>query len=340
MIYVPSVILITGTGGFILSHVADEILAKWPECRVIGYDIMDYCASHKNMEESKATGRFDFVEGDIQDADKIASILAKYGVDTIVHGCAVSHVDNSYGDPLSFTRINTLGTQNLLECASKHSGIRRIIIVSTDEVYGSNTHQCDESSPLNPTNPYSASKAAMEQIVKSYINGDKMPIIVTRGNNVMGERQFPEKLIPKFIELLKRGEKLPIHGTGGQRRSYMYVKDVATAFIAIIEKGELYETYNIEAGDELSVIEVTEKILVHMGIDRAAWPNYFQHVEDRKFNDQRYFISGSKLRSLGWEPQYNFDDALDKTVKWYKDNDGYWPSLFGALRAHCRINEQ
>lgn len=199
-----------------------------------------------------------------------------------------THVDNSFGNSLEFTMNNTYGTHVLLEAARKHGKIRRFINVSTDEVYGESSlgkeQGCDETSTLEPTNPYSAAKAGAEMMVRSYMTSYKLPCIITRGNNVYGPHQFPEKLIPKMTLLANRGQPLPVHGNGQAVRSYLHVRDVARAFDTVLHKGVLGEVYNIGTQKERSVVDVVSAIADYMKVDTAK----IQHVEDRAFNDQRY----------------------------------------------------
>lgn len=344
--YQPFRILLTGGAGFIMSHVTDQLLQDFPECFIVVLDVMDYCSSDKNLQEALATGRCKLVRGDVRNMELLTYVLESERIDTVIHGCAVSHVDLSFGDSLVFTDVNTKGSHILLESIRRYnstskeeSRVKRIIMVSTDEVYGSQSEQTHESSPFDVTNPYSASKAAMECFCQAYSKSYKLPIIITRGNNVMGERQYPEKLIPKFIELTRRGAPLTIHGGGQQQRSYMYVKDVASAFTTIIKYGKIHEKYNIEAGCELTVTEVAHRILAEFKIPEEEWADRIRYVEDRPFNDQRYFINGDKLRELGWQPVYEFEGALKDTVRWYIDHPDWWANTESALVAHPKLTQ-
>ncbi|GBF97697.1 GDP-L-fucose synthase [Raphidocelis subcapitata] len=233
--YTPTSVLITGGCGFIASHVVLQLCKKYPELKVVVLDKMDYCASVRNIQEALALGNCKFVKGDIQSMDLLTFVLAAEKIDTVMHFAAQTHVDNSFGNSLAFTMNNTYGTHVLLEAARKAGSIRRFINVSTDEVYGETSLGKDEGlqehAMLDPTNPYSAAKAGAEMMCKAYMTSYKMPIIITRGNNVYGPHQFPEKLIPKFIIRASRGSDLPIHGDGDSVRSYLYVEDVARATI-------------------------------------------------------------------------------------------------------------
>ena len=255
-----------------------------------------------------------------------------------MHFAAQTHVDNSFGNSLAFTMNNTFGTHVLLESARCYGKIRRFINVSTDEVYGETSlgseTGLDETSKMEPTNPYSAAKAGAEMLARAYITSYKMPIIITRGNNVYGPHQFPEKMIPKFTLLASRGQELPIHGDGMARRSYLYVEDVAKAFDCVLHKGETGETYNIGTQKERTVLEVAKAIAKIFKLDQDK----VQHVKDRAFNDQRYYICDQKLNKMGWQEEVEFEEGLKKTVEWYLYNgfSSYWDDaeVEQALRAH------
>ncbi|KAK3271374.1 rhm1-like protein [Cymbomonas tetramitiformis] len=238
--YVPQNILLTGGAGFICSHVVLRLVRAYPQYKIVVLDKLDYCASLNNLASVKDCPNFKFIKGDICSSDLVNFILTAENIDTIMHFAAQTHVDNSFGNSFEFTKNNILGTHVLLESAKIHGGIKRFIHVSTDEVYGetsvgSATGNFEHNS-LEPTNPYSATKAGAEMLVKAYQTSYNLPCIVTRGNNVYGPHQFPEKLIPKFVLLAQRGKKLPIHGDGSNTRSYMFVEDVAEAFEAVLHK--------------------------------------------------------------------------------------------------------
>jgi len=234
-----------------------------------------------------------------------------------------------------FTKTNVLGTHTLLESAKLFQPqIQRFIHVSTDEVYGESTASDDrntERAVLAPTNPYAASKAAAEYMVASYRKSFGLPIIITRGNNVYGPKQFPEKLIPKFIFLLNRRQPCPLHGTGSNRRSFLYVSDVARAFEAILTKGVIGEIYNIGSNFEISNKEVLFTLLRLFGLDEET---YVRYVRDRCFNDFRYHIDSEGLKALGWEQKIDFARGLEMTKDWYLANINHWGDVSGVLTAH------
>lgn len=249
------------------------------------------------------------------------------------------YIDNSFGNSIQFTKDNILGTHVLLESCNIHRDqIRRFIHVSTDEVYGETPLESDfggktEANALAPTNPYAATKAGAEYLVKAYNKSFGLPTIITRGNNVFGPRQYPEKLIPKFIHLLKSDMPCPIHGDGTHLRSYVFVEDVAKAFELILTKGEIGAIYNIGTDAETCNIEVFDTLLkIFKKEDRRD--ELLQFVEDRAFNDTRYKIETSKLKEIGWQPETSFVDGLRATITWYEKNPDHFGDVKGALAAH------
>jgi dTDP-glucose 4,6-dehydratase len=238
-LYEPKNILVTGGAGFIGSHVVIRLTKNYPQYKIVNLDKLDYCASLKNLDCIKDAPNYHFIKGDILSEDLVNYVISSHKIDTIMHFAAQTHVDNSFGNSIQFTKNNVLGTHVLLECA-KVNKIRRFIHVSTDEVYGESSFADGviENTMLQPTNPYAATKAGAEYLVKSYYKSFQLPTIITRGNNVYGPHQFPEKIIPKFIGLLHRKKPCYIHGTGEHKRSYLYVEDVARAFDIILHCGK------------------------------------------------------------------------------------------------------
>jgi UDP-glucose 4,6-dehydratase len=336
--YRPGVILVTGGAGFIGSHVVTR-LVELHGYRVVVLDKLDPCASLHNLRSVYNSPHFKFIKGDIQTADLLQYILETEGVDTVLHFAAQTHVDNSFGNSLAFTINNTYGTHVLLEACRVYRRVRRFICVSTDEVYGDTSlgavFGLPESSSLAPTNPYSAAKAGAELMARAYVTSYKMPIIITRSNNVYGPGQFPEKLIPKFTLLASRGERLPVHGDGSATRSHLYVSDVAEAFDIILHKGTTGEVYNIGSQRERTVVEVAADICRLFGLDPER---QIKHVRDRAFQDKRYFICDAKLAALGWQEATDWADGLRSTVDWYLSNgfSDYWDSVAveSALEPH------
>lgn len=336
--YQPRNILVTGGAGFIGSHVVHRLVKKYGHYKVVVFDKLDYCATLNNLRDVKDHLNFKFIKGDLQSGDLLSYVLATEQIDTVIHMAAQTHVDNSFGNSLAFTMSNTYGTHVLLESCRMYGGVRRFINVSTDEVYGETSLGCetglDENSRLEPTNPYAAAKAGAEMMARAYYTSYGMPVIVTRGNNVYGPHQFPEKLIPKFTLLASRGDNLPIHGDGGAIRSYLYVEDVADAFDCVLHKGVVGEVYNIGTQKERSVLDVAADVAKIFGLPGSK----VVHVRDRAFNDRRYFICDNKLATLGWKEGTDWEEGLRKTVDWYLKHGfaDYWDNgnVEAALQPH------
>jgi UDP-glucose 4,6-dehydratase len=336
--YTPKNILITGAAGFIASHVANRLVRSYPDYKIVVLDKLDYCSSLKNLSPSQSSPNFKFVKGDIGSADLVNYLLITESIDTIMHFAAQTHVDNSFGNSFEFTKNNIYGTHVLLEACKVTGQIRRFIHVSTDEVYGETEEHAvvgnHEASQLLPTNPYSATKAGAEMLVMAYGRSYGLPVITTRGNNVYGPNQFPEKLIPKFILLAMRGKPLSIHGDGSNVRSYLYCEDVAEAFEVILHKGEVGHVYNIGTKKERRVIDVAKDLCNLFSLDPEK---NIKFVENRPFNDQRYFLDDQKLKVLGWSERTSWSDGLAKTMEWYTKNPNWWGDVSGALLPHPRM---
>lgn len=329
--YVPKHILLTGGAGFIGSHAAVHFAKTYPNCNVVVLDKLEYCSNMKNLDEIKDFPNFKFVKGDICNFELIQNLILFYNIDTVLHFAAQTHVDLSAIDPLKFTQANVLGTHILLEC-SRLNNIRRFIHVSTDEVYGSTNEEPDLNQPLEPTNPYACSKLAAECIVMAYKKYYRMPIIISRGNNVYGPRQFLEKVIPNFIFRLLSNEKCLVHGSGESEREFLYISDVVNAFDHLLKYGKPDEIYNIGSNDGIKIIYLAKKLIRWIKNIREGEENEFiEHVSDRNINDIRYKIDSSKIRSLGWKPQVDFDKGLELTLKWYMTHIDYWQKNEYAL---------
>jgi len=314
-IYEPKNILITGGAGFIGSHLVILLVKKYPNYNIINFDKLEYCASLEYLKEIENYPNYKFVKGDILSLDLLNYVMLTHKIDTVIHLAAQSHVDLSFLNSIYFTRVNVMGTHMLLE-ASRTAGVRRFIHVSTDEVYGETSYNVDESTVLQPSNPYAASKAGAELVVQSYQRCFKFPTIITRGNNVYGPHQFPEKVIPKFVMRLKNGLPCCLHGDGSQKRNYVYVEDVVKAFEIILHRGVIGEIYNIGTEQQITNLELAKKLISLFNKDEAK---NIEFVEDRPFNDQRYLIDSRKLYNLGWKTTISFDEGLEKTVKWIMD---------------------
>ena len=265
-------------------------------------------------------------------------VLEEEKIDTIMHFAAQTHVDNSFGNSFQFTENNIYGTHVLLE-AAKNAKIARFIHVSTDEVYGEGEEGEDEMKEehiLEPTNPYAATKAAAEFLVKSYHRSFQLPVIITRGNNVYGPHQFPEKLIPKFINQLTRGRAVTLHGTGKNTRNFLYVEDVARAFDTILHEGSTGSIYNI-GGTKMKeqTFELAKDLIKLMGKSDKE-KEYLTFVEDRAFNDLRYTINSGSLIELGWKEQMSWEEGLQATLDWYKKYGHRYENIESVLVAHPR----
>lgn len=316
----PVNLLITGGCGFIGSNFINYYFPKQgSNFKLINLDALYYCADVNNVNENiQNNARYIFVKGNLCDSTLISKLLKDHSITHIIHFAAQSHVQNSFEDSLQYTQDNILGTHTLLECCRKYGGIKKFVHVSTDEVYGESMNSVDElhkteHSVLCPTNPYAATKAGAELIAQSYCHSYKMPIIITRGNNVYGPNQYPEKLIPLFIKLLKEDKKVTIQGQGTSVRAFLHAYDTARAFEVILEKGQLGEIYNIacDEGMEYSVMEIA-KILIKLIKGTENYDDWVEYIEDRPYNDMRYYISNSKVKSLGWNIEVDFMTALEE----------------------------
>ncbi len=314
-------VLVTGGCGFIGSNFINYYFNKNPCVNIVNLDAMYYCASEFNIkEEIRNSERYNLVKGNLCSFDLLTHVLANYKIDTIIHFAAQSHVQNSFEDSLQYTNDNVLGTHTLLETTRRYGKVEKFVHISTDEVYGESMivdteEKKNESSVLCPTNPYAATKAAAELIAKSYYFSFKMPIIITRGNNVYGPNQYPEKLIPRFIQLLKEDKPVTIQGDGSNVRAFLHVLDVCGALECILEKGQLGEIYNIGSDDhyEYSVLEIAQKLikLIKNTEDHDKWITY---IADRPFNDKRYYISNEKVKDLGWEINVDFEKGIRELI--------------------------
>jgi len=311
-------ILITGGAGFMGSNFVRFMVKKHPQHNIINYDKLTYAGDLKNLKDIEDKKNYKFIKKDVCDFEFLMRLLKD--VDCVIHLAAESHVDNSIGNSLIFTRTNTYGTHVLLE-AARLNNIKKFVHVSTDEVYGDiEEGSFKEDTILNPNNPYSASKAGAEMITRAYYKTYKLPIIIIRGNNVFGPYQYPEKIISKFITNLLEDKKVPLHGDGSNIRTYIYVEDFSNALDTVFNKGKVGEIYNTGTSDEISNLEITKLILKKLGKDES----YIESVRDRPFNDKRYSIDIAKIKKLGWKQQYSFEQGLDKTIEWYKKNKEWW----------------
>ncbi len=334
------VILVTGGCGFIASNFIHKLLSTG-QYYVINVDKMNYCANAKNITkrynfESHQVENVDltnycFYKTDIANADFILDILRKHSVQVVYHFAAQSHVDASFGNAIQFVQDNIVGTSVLLECCREYGQLEKFIHVSTDEVYGSVSQEKErvvlKYGMYDPTNPYASSKCCAELMAKSYRLSYNVPVIITRSNNVYGQHQYYEKVIPRFIYNLSNGKKCPVYGDGQALRKYLYVEDAAEAYLLILEKGVVGQIYEMGSPNEYSALSMSEIIVRKVKPDDDP-KDWFNFVEDRKFHDQRYLVNGATLSVLGWEPRTSFQDGLNRTVEWYLNYaipSAYWP---------------
>lgn len=301
-------ILVTGGAGFIGSNFVEFLFDKYDSPEIIILDKLTYAGDKSNLEPY--LDDIEFVEGDISDRDTVEQIFSQNEIDYVINFAAESHVDRSIesGDP--FVKSNVEGAYTLMDVA-KENEIEKFLQISTDEVYGSiNNGKAEEGDLLDPSSPYSASKASADMFANSFYVTHDLPVIIARPTNNYGPHQYPEKLIPKFIEKAKNGEKLPVYGDGSNVRDWLYVKDTCRALDLILRKGETGEIYNIGADNFKQNIEVTRKILELTGKSE----DLIEFVEDRKGHDQRYAVDSSKIRNLGWKPQIDFEEGLRRII--------------------------
>jgi dTDP-glucose 4,6-dehydratase len=315
--------LVTGGCGFIGSNFIRYMVANY-DFKVINVDKLTYAGNLENVADISENSNYEFVKGDIADTSLIES-LASRGIDVIVNFAAESHVDRSIEDSRIFIESNVLGTQVLLEAARKY-GVSRFVQISTDEVYGSLGPQGSftETSPLIPNSPYSASKAAADLLARAYHKTYGMDTVITRCSNNYGPYQFPEKLIPLMISNALEEKPLPVYGDGMNVRDWIYVEDHCRAIDVIIQRARSGEVYNIGASNELPNIEI-----VKMTLKRLKKPeSLITFVEDRPGHDRRYAIDSTKLRNeLGWDVTYSFEEGIDRTIRWYVENRGWWGKI-------------
>jgi dTDP-glucose 4,6-dehydratase len=316
-------LLITGGAGFIGSNFVHHILEKYPDYKVVVYDKLTYAGNLDNLQDVADDLRYSFVRGDICDMELVQQIIREYGVDSIVNFAAETHVDRSILEPGSFIQTDVYGTHVLLE-AVKNFGLERMVHISTDEVYGSVAEGSSiETDNLLPNSPYSASKAGGDLMCRAYHVTYGVPVVITRGSNNFGSYQYPEKVIPLFITNALNDESLPLYGDGLNVRDWLYVLDHCEAIDLMLHEGQNGEIYNVGGGKELTNLQLTEAILGLMGKPRSL----VQFVEDRPGHDRRYSLDCTKIHGLGWQPNHDFEQALEATVRWYADNRWWWEKI-------------
>ena len=351
-------IIVTGGAGFIGSHVVRLLVNKYPQYRIINVDKLTYAGNLANLKDVENLGNYMFVKADICDYETMLQLMHDYSVDGIIHLAAESHVDRSIKDPFTFARTNVMGTLSLLQAAKvyweslpeKYDG-KRFYHISTDEVYGALelTHpqgkQSDisahevygddffvETTKYNPHSPYSASKASSDHFVRAFHDTYGMPTIVTNCSNNYGPYQFPEKLIPLFINNIRNRKPLPVYGKGENVRDWLYVVDHASAIDLIFHEGKVAETYNIGGFNEWKNIDIIKVVIKTvdrlLGNEEGASLDLITFVTDRAGHDLRYAIDSRKLKTeLGWEPSLQFEEGIEKTVKWYLENQEWMDNI-------------
>jgi len=324
-------ILVTGGAGFIGSHLVRLLVNKYPNYHIINMDVLTYAGNLENLKDIEYKENYTFVKCDICDVEKVNQVFKKHQIDSVIHLAAESHVDRSINDPFSFAQTNVMGTLSLLQTAKEYwngnFSNKLFYHVSTDEVYGSLGEEgfFTEETVYDPHSPYSASKASSDHFVRAFADTYGLPTVISNCSNNYGSYQFPEKLIPLFINNIVHNKPLPVYGKGENIRDWLFVDDHARAIDVIFHKGKLGETYNIGGFNEWKNIDLI-KVMIKtvdrlLGREEGTSDKLITHVTDRAGHDLRYAIDSSKLKNeLGWEPSLQFEEGIEKTVKWYLEN--------------------
>uniref|UniRef100_A0A3Q3AJH8 dTDP-D-glucose 4,6-dehydratase n=1 Tax=Kryptolebias marmoratus TaxID=37003 RepID=A0A3Q3AJH8_KRYMA len=318
-------VLVTGGSGFIGSHLVCSLVSSHPDWRIINLDNLDYCHSPRSLESIENRNNYTFIRGDVCNSRLVNHIFSTENIDAVFHLAAKTHVESSFESSSSFQRVNVDGTRVLLDaahCARRRP--QRFIYVSSDEVYGGSRGEVfDESSPLRPTNPYAVTKAAAEHLVRSYWDKYQFPVIITRSNNIYGPRQYTEKVIPRFLTLLQKNKKCTIQGTLPVSRHFLFVSDAVNAFLLVLERGAVGETYNVGTSFEIPIVQLAQE-LVRTNVPESEVSDWLEFVPNRPRVDLRYPIRCEKLQQLGWRADVSWAEGIRQTVKWYQDNQDFW----------------
>ncbi|KAF7644401.1 hypothetical protein LDENG_00222560 [Lucifuga dentata] len=294
-------VLVTGGSGFIGSHLVCSLVNRHPDWRIINLDNLDYCSSLRSLETVEDRANYTFIRGDVCNPHLVSHVFSSENIDVVFHLAAKTHVEASFVTPCSFRRVN-----------------KTFLVVSPLQVF-------DESSPLRPSNPYSATKAAAEHLVRSYWDKYKFPVIITRSNNIYGPRQHTEKVIPRFLTLLQKNKKCTIQGTLPKSRHFLFVDDAVKAFLTVMEKGIVGEIYNVGTSCEIPIMQLAKELVAMVkSVPDSELNDWLEFVPDRPRVDLRYPISCEKLQWLGWRPEVSWAEGIRHTVKWYQDNPDFW----------------
>ncbi|GBE01357.1 dTDP-glucose 4,6-dehydratase [bacterium BMS3Bbin06] len=326
-------ILVTGGYGFIGSNFVRFMLRHYDDCEIVNLDALTYAGNRENLRDIEPDGRYTFVHGRIEDARVVAEALR--GCDAIINFAAESHVDRSIEDAHPFLKTNVTGLQVLIDSA-RTGGVKRFVHLSTDEVYGSledDTGSFAEESPLMPNSPYSASKAAGDLLIRSYIRTFNLPAIIVRPTNNYGPYQYPEKFIPLMITNLLDERAVPVYGEGLNIRDWLYVEDTCSALDRILREGQPGEVYNVGGGNEIRNLDVVRAVISKMGLSEDS----IEFVSDRPGHDYRYSVDSDRIRSrLGWQPRTDFESGLGEVIGWYSRNEWWWRPLKEKLKNESR----
>jgi dTDP-glucose 4,6-dehydratase len=319
-------LLITGGAGFIGSNFVHLMLEKYDDINIVVYDKLTYAGNLDNLVPVENDPRYHFQQGDICDAENVDQIMQQHNIDTIVNFAAETHVDRSLMEPDGFIQTDVRGTYVLLEAAKKYQ-VERYHQISTDEVYGQVLEgRSTEEDRLHTRSPYSASKAGGDLMVLAYYTSFDVPVTITRGSNNIGPYQYPEKVVPLFIINALNDKPLPLYGDGKQMRDYQYVRDHCEGIDTVLRKGKVGEIYNLGTGTESTNIEMTKLVLKLVGKPESL----IQPITDRPGHDRRYALDCGKIQALGWKNQYNFEQAIEATVKWYLENEEWWRKIISG----------